>query len=287
MASAQELKSRIDSVSKTKQITRSMRMVSSSKVYKSRRIFEGSVPYYEQAKHMMEILSVSSAARKNLYFTPAENVEKILIVTISTDRGLCGAYNMNIARKTLSLLKEFKNKEVEIVTVGAKVNASLKKDGAAVKESYPGISESPFYEEADIMVEGIMRRFQSKKVQEVYLVHTEFLNMLEQRAVVKKLLPFTQKPEELPKGTFTFEPAGEQLIQNLVPTYLNALLYTAMCESALCEQSARVSSMDAAARNSDELVEKLTLQYNQMRQASITNSIIEISGGVAAQEDKK
>lgn len=283
MASVQEIKGRITGISKTKQITRSMRMVSSSKVHKARRIYENSVPFYKQVESMMDVLAASPQAKRSMFFHQPNEIEKVAILAISTDRGLCGAYNMNIARRIASLVKEYPS--THITTVGSKVNASLKKDNIVVDESYMGMSETPFYEEADAMVFDIMKHYQVGHVQKVILVYTEFMNALEQHTVAKQLLPYVpQNKEDITNG-WEFEPKGETLITNSIPTYLNAVIYSAMCESALCEQSARVNSMDAAARNSDELVDKLTLEYNQLRQASITNSLIEISGGVAAQED--
>lgn len=284
MASVQEIKNRINGIAKTKQITRSMRMVSSSKVHKSRRIFENSIPYANQTEAMMDVLAAAELAKKNRFFLPAETVERVLILAISTDRGLCGAYNINIARRITTLVKEYPN--AQVITVGTKVNSSLKREGIAVETSYVGMSESPFYEEADMLVADVMKQYQSGAVQKVFLVYTEFTNMLEQHTVAKELLPYISQNTEPMAGTWEFEPEGMGIVEAIAPIYLNAVIYRALCEAALCEQSARVSSMDAAARNSDELVQKLTLQYNQIRQAVITNSMIEISGGVAAQEEK-
>ena len=283
MPSMRDIRNRINGVAKTKQITRSMRMVSSAKVQKAKGVFESSRPHAQYAKGIMDILTASPDVRESNYFQPSA-ASKTLVVAISTDRGLCGAYNMNVARKLIKLSNQRSN--LSIVTVGSKIVPALRREKLEVQISYAGIAETPMFEEAEALGEALLQLFEEGQVDEVRLVYTRFVSVLEQYVEDSQLLPYVVTPNGSVPAHVAFEPQGSPLIKSVVSAYVNAVLYQAFVESTLCEQTARVNSMDAAVRNSDELVEKLTLQYNQMRQAGITNQIIEIMGGVSATEKR-
>lgn len=280
MASVQHIRKRIGGIAKTKQITRSMRMVSFSKVQRARAAFDNNLPYYRHAMRIMDILASTYTARRHRLFV-AGKVRQTGILAISTDRGLCGAYNMNIVRRTARLVRE--KGAVRIISVGSKSAPALAREDIAVDFSYIGISETPIVEEAEMLSEQAMHLFLDGEIDELYLIYHRFENMLSQRVVAQKILPFSLAPTSLVKGAWSFEPDEEQLVPEAAQVYLTASIYNAMLESALCEQGARVNSMDAAARNSDELLEKLKLQFNKLRQELITNEIIEIVSGAASQ----
>ena len=280
MASTQHIRSRITGIDKTKQITRSMRLVSSAKVQKARAVYESSLPHYQRALYLMDILAGSYETAQNRCFAQ-QTGGRAAVLVISTDRGLCGAYNMNLARRALRLLAK---KDAVVIAVGSKVVTALQREKAEIAGRYMGISETPVMEEAAMIAARLLQLYQSGEVDEVYVVRTCFENMLEQHAVAEQLLPYIPQEKTAPAGSRLLESPAETIVQTALSVYLGAALYKHMAESSLCEQSARVNSMDAAARNSDELVQKLTLQYNQMRQGGITNQIIEIMGGAAAAE---
>lgn len=281
LASIQSIRGRIGGIAKTKQITRSMRLVSSAKVQKARTALENCMTYYNNASYIMDVLASTHTGKRHRDFSVNE-IRKTGIIALSTDRGLCGAYNMNVARKTLELVRE-KHGNVFLVTVGNKLGPILRHENIKIESTYMGISETPVFEEAELLSFHLIELYEKEEIDEIHIIYTRFESMLEQFAVSERLVPYTPSEDANISGIWGFEPEEEELISSATPCFISAALYRAMLFSALSEQSARVSSMDAAAKNSDELMERLTLYYNKMRQAGITNQIIEVVSGAAAQ----
>lgn len=279
MRSIQSIRRRIDSIKKTKQITNSMRLVASSKINSSREYMESNIPFYDASVDLMDFISQSYAAQQSKYFVPKQE-KRTAIIVISSDRGLCGAYNTNISHAVTKLCSKKNN--TLIITIGNKILNSLQKNNIDIDITYLGISETPFYEEACIIGDNILDLLKNDKIHEVYIIYTKFVSMLDQQAVSVKLLPY-----EVPQNKHSFnninsEPDMETFIRTAVPKYINSSVFNAMLHSAASEQASRVTSMDSASKNSDEIISDLTLKYNQARQAIITQEISEIMSDAKA-----
>lgn len=275
MKSFKSIRNRINSIGKTKQITKSMRLVSYSKAQKNRILFDKTEGYYNASLDLIHMLSTHEDSKNSVYFNPGEG--KTAIIAISTDRGLCSGYNSNIARVTLEQAEQKSGPLV--ITIGNKVAERLRHENITIDTKFSGLSETPVYEEAKIIADFILEYYQQGKISEVIIVYTEFISMIEQRTSAKTLLPYEAEERDKKRNQWSCDSGYQTLLDKIVPDYLTSRIYRAIVEGALSEQSIRVSSMDAASKNSDEMIEKLTLKYNQARQSSITSEITEIING--------
>jgi len=276
MKSFKSIRNRIDSIGSTKQITKSMRLVSFAKAQKNKELLDEISNYYHANIELMSMLSTHEGSKTNSFFSDNGGGNSAIVV-ISTDRGLCSGYNSNIARTAANLIKKTANPS--IITVGSKIAASFRRDNIPIRSRISGFSEYPIYEEAKLIADLLMELYREKKIDEVLVVYTKFISMIEQKVISQKLLPYETGDEKKNNGQWGCESGYSALVKKIIPDYLASTIYRAVVEAALCEQSIRVSSMDAASKNADELIEKLTLKYNQARQSSITSEITEILNG--------
>jgi len=282
MESIQRVKERIGSIKSTRQIMQSMRLVSTAKVQRARSKMDANRSFTEEITRMLRLASGSVDLRGHRFIKdPAEDCVSAVVV-LSADRGLCGGYNVNVCRQANSLIKGLG--DVKVITVGQKARDYFRRRmPGKLAESYVGISENPFFSDASDISDKLLSWFRGGEIGVVYLVYTEFKNILVQNAVMKKLLPVEQEEGAEPVSTYVnFEPSSGSFLSYLVPFYVSSSIYGAMLESSACEQSARLNSMTSAVKNSDDMVEQLILQLNRTRQASITQELNEISGGVRA-----
>ena len=277
MASMRGIKRRIRSVNSTQQITRAMNMVAASKLQRARGKLESLRPFVEETIRITNDVSAFISDKDNPYFKrrPANNT---LIIVISADRGLCGGYNVNVCKEAFALVEE-KTRE-HLITVGTKARDYFRRRQKNIIRTYQGISELPFYEDASDVGLLAVELYDSGEVDEVYLVYTEFHSVVSFQPKTVKLLPLSADPGR--GGYFDFEPNEEALLVFLAPRYVSTVVYGAMCESAACEEGARMTSMDSATKNSTELIDKFTLQYNRARQDAITQELTEIISGANA-----
>ena len=290
MESIQQVKSRINSVSSTRQITQSMHMVSSSKIVKSRNRMVANREFLAETLQMMELASADLEVRDHPYVTvkkKAEGPDKAAVIVLSSDRGLCGSFNANACKEAYALVQELDN--VGIITVGSKGKDYFRRRKPnALEKSYTAVSERPFFEDAADIIDPILELYKKGEVQSIYIVYTKFINMLTQEPTVKKLLPLEPKKElEAQAGAATLEPGTTEFLEMVVPFYIKSFLFSAMLEASVCEQSSRVASMDTAVKNAGEMIDKLTLTYNKARQTAITQEMIEIIGGAKAVQKEK
>lgn len=280
METLQLIKDRIQSIVGTQQITRSMRLVSTAKVQKARARMMTNRPFLQEAESLIRIARDASTAR-HPYLRRREEAPAAVII-ISGDRGLCGGYNMNVNRHAAALIKALGG-DVRIITVGVKTRDFCRRRyKKMVERSFTGVSESPFYDDAKEIAALAQGWYDSGEVGQIYVVYTKFESMLAQTPVEKRLLPLEIDAEPAKGGVkklVRYEPDGDGFLAAAVSFYLEAFLFGALLESASCEQSARITSMDAAVKNSEEMIDSLTLLYNQVRQGAITQEIIEIVGG--------
>jgi len=281
MASMREIKHRIRSVHSTQQITRAMNMVAASKLQRARGKMESLHPFVEETVRITRDISAFISDRNNPYIKerPASHT---LIIVISADRGLCGGYNVNVSKAAYALAGEKPGEQ--LITVGTKARDYFRRRHKNIIRTYSGVSETPFYEDANDIGLLAVDLYDSGEVDEVYLVYTEFQSVVSFLPKTVKLLPLQTQAEGEANGAFDFEPDEETFLSFIVPRTVSTVIYGAMVESAACEQGARMTSMDSATKNSSELISRFTLQYNRARQDAITQELTEIVSGANALE---
>ncbi|MDR3239517.1 MAG: ATP synthase F1 subunit gamma [Clostridiales bacterium] len=295
MASMRSIKRRIRSVGSTQQITRAMNLVAASKFQRAKAKLDSARPFYEETNCVIQSL-VAASQDLSSPFIQTRPVENTAFVVISGDRGLCGGYNVNAAKAAGELVAA-KGHE-QIVTVGIKARDYFKRRKRRVIRTYQGVSETPFYEDAREIGLFVMDLYNARDVDEVYLVYTSFQSMLRHTVRTVKILPLDKEAlvgDALSDGEaldgdiprkLDFEPDAETLFEQIIPKYICTFIYGALVEASVCEQGARMTSMDNATKNSMELIDKFTLQYNRARQGAITQEITEIVGGANALGDE-
>ncbi|MGX1023424.1 ATP synthase F1 subunit gamma [Psychroflexus sp. MBR-150] len=288
MANLKELRSRISSVSSTMQITSAMKMVSAAKLSRAQDAIVSMRPYAEKLTQLLQDLSATIEDDLSTSLTEERELNKVLIVAISSNRGLAGAFNTNIIKKVNQLKKEtYNNQDVEVLTIGKKVNDILKKTYDIFEHHQEIFDDLSFYNSVQIS-KTIMEAFEDKKFDKVILVYNCFKNAATQIVEAEDYLPLVaqktveEKPQQL---DYIFEPEKQEIIRELMPKALNIQLYKALRDSFASEHGARMTAMHKATENATELRDGLKLTYNKARQAAITSEILEIVAGAEALSD--
>jgi F-type H+-transporting ATPase subunit gamma len=293
MPNLRDIKKRITSVQSTRQITRTMEMVSTAKIKRAQERIESARPY---ALAMMELLgNVTRYAKGAAHPLLAQRDERqrVVAIAITSDRGLAGALNSNILRLTEEYLREKQaaGAQVDLVTVGKKAAAYFLYRGIQPVASYRDISDKPTFEDAKSIANHVIRPYSDAEVDEVVVLFNRFVNVAEQSPELHQLLPIASSVLDDAAATsdvsaeYVFEPDAEDVLGALLPSYVEALIFRAMMESAAAEHGARRKAMKSATDNASEMITTLTRSYNRARQAAITTEISEIIGGAAALED--
>ncbi|MCF7810729.1 ATP synthase F1 subunit gamma [bacterium] len=280
MASLKQIRRRITGVKNTSQITRAMQMVAAARLRKAQENMERARPY---AWKLRDVIS-SLAARTSSEMHPlleARDAERIGIVNVTSDRGLCGGFNVNICRKTQKVIVEYSNLDVEIFTLGRRGYDFFKKRNARIYRNYPGVFQELEFSQAAAIGSEICEQYINGGFDRIYLVYNEFKNIIQQTIITEQLLPVEPISElEVAQNVdYIFEPDPQGVLNKLIPMHVNVQLWRVMLESYAAEQAARMSAMDNATKNAVELVDALTLQFNKARQAAITKEILEIVSG--------
>lgn len=275
--STKEIKNRIRSMESTKQITKAMEMVASSKLRKAQSQVLAARPYFETLYDTLQNIAATDRELSSPYLTGQES-QKVVYVVIAGDRGLAGGYNSNVIKTVMAQLE---GKDAQVLPMGKKAVDYFRSHGV------PTLTDS--YKEAeDISVadcftvaKDLCRRYLSGEFGQVHVVYTEFVSVLSQVPQVRQLLPLVgQKTEtRAAESDIIYEPDSETVFAAIIPEYLGGVLYGALCESRASEQAARRTAMDAATSNADEMIAGLSLQFNRARQAAITQEITEIVAG--------
>jgi F-type H+-transporting ATPase subunit gamma len=294
VATLRDIKTSITSFQSMRQITRTMEMVATAKIRKAQDRIESARPY---ALAMMEVLGnvarFVQGATHPLLETHDER-KNVVVISITSDRGLCGAFNSNILRLTENLVAEEKDAgaETRIVAVGKKGIGYFRFRGIEPLAAYRDISDKPTIADARAIASHVIGPYEAGEVDGVAIVFNRFKNVAEQKPEVHTLLPIAQavvdsgdKPVDEVSPEYIFEPDATSVLERLLPTYVETLIYRALMESAASEQGARRTAMKSATDNASEMITTLTRSYNRARQASITNEIAEIVGGAAALEE--
>ncbi|MGN6338737.1 F0F1 ATP synthase subunit gamma [Mycobacterium sp.] len=300
-ATLRELRGRIRSAGSIKKITKAQEMIATSRIGKAQARLESARPYTLQITSMLTTLS-SEAALDHPLLVEREEAKRAGVLVVSSDRGLCGAYNSSIFRRSeelFSLLRE-EGKTPVVYTVGRKAQNYFKFRNWDITESWMGFSEQPTYENAAEIASTLVEAFMAgvdddesedgQGVDELHIVYSEFKSMMSQAAVAHRIAPlvmeYVEDTEEL-HTLYSFEPDATTLFDALLPRYVTTRVYTALLESAASELASRQRAMKSATDNADDLIKELTLMANRERQAQITQEISEIVGGANALADAK
>ncbi|WP_304336226.1 ATP synthase F1 subunit gamma [Capnocytophaga leadbetteri] len=282
MANLKEIRSRISSVSSTMQITGAMKMVSAAKLKKAQDAIIAMKPYAYKLKQLLEHLS-SALGSENVYNPRKGAVKRVLLVAITSNRGLCGAFNANVVKKVIELAQTtYKDKEVQYYTIGKKGNDVLKKTDK-VLDNNNHIFDKLTFANAASLAETLMTRYTNGEFDQIVLVYNSFKNAATQILTEETFLPI--QPVVTDKKTTTdylYEPSKQEIVTQLIPRSLKTQLFKALRDSVAAEHGARMTAMHKATDNAQDLKNELILTYNKARQATITGEIIEIVGGSEA-----
>ncbi|MCE5190710.1 MAG: ATP synthase F1 subunit gamma [Actinomycetia bacterium] len=293
MPNLRDIKQRISSVSNTRQITRTMEMVATAKIKKAQEQIESARPY---ALAMTEVLgNVARFVQGATHPLLEEHDERkrVVVVAVTSDRGMCGAFNSNILRLTEEVIarEDGAGATTGVIAVGKKALSYLRYRGLEPIGAYRDISDKPTFADARSIAAQIIPGYSDGAIDAAYVIFNRFKNVAEQRAEVYQLLPIERHVMEAAEEDlritpeYVFEPTAEAVLERLLPTYVETLIYRGLMESAASEQGARRTAMKAATDNAGEMITTLTRSYNRARQGSITNEIAEIVGGAAALEE--
>ena len=278
-----EIKTRIKSVESTKQITKAMELVSSSKFRKAKERAESARPYFNTLYNTVQDIAKNTSNSRNV-FLKERKVNNVCYIVIAGDRGLAGGYNSNILKAVIAHNKLGTGK---VITVGKKAKESLSKRGYEVIDYIESV-EKCVYEDANRVAKAAMEAYKNGEVDEVNLVYTEFISALSQEPKIVKLLPVTidntntEKEVKKGKAAVQYLPSADAVLGYVLPKYVSGSVYGAIAESFASEQAARRTAMESATDNANEMISKLELVYNRARQAAVTQEISEIVGGAAA-----
>ena len=283
MANLKELRSRITSVSSTMQITSAMKMVSAAKLSKAQDAIESMRPYSQKLSQLLQDLSATLDDDTSSKYAEQREVEKVLVVAISSNRGLAGAFNANIIKGVKNAVaKEYSDKDVHLYSIGKKANDILKRSFKVYKTNTE-IFEDLSFENVSVIAEDLMEQFLEGNYDKIVLVYNHFKNAATQAVLTEQFLPIPKfETEEEKQLDYIFEPSKLEIVKDLIPKSLKMQLYKALRDSFASEHGARMTAMHKATENATELRDSLKLSYNKARQASITNEILEIVGGAEA-----
>lgn len=275
-----DFRRRIRSVKSTQQITKAMKMVSAAKLRRAQEAMFAARPY---ARKMLEVLnSMASRADPDVHpLLQAREGQAVLLVVVTADKGLCGAFNANIIRAATRFIAERDASDVALSLVGRKGRDFFRRRQVKVRSQHVGVFQALQYATARNVAAELIEAFTSGEVDQVLLVHNEFKSVIQQRIVVDRLLPIERHvihPQEPPLD-YLYEPAPDTIFAQLLPKHVEVQVWHALLESAAAEHGARMTAMEAATNNASEVIARLTLHMNKVRQAAITKEIIEVVAG--------
>lgn len=284
-----EVRNRIKSIQNTQQITKAMKMVSAAKLRRAQEAIIQMRPYANKLQELLSNIVSNSEGEMGMSLAAERPVEKVLLIVITSDRGLAGAYNANIIKLAKQTIREnyaaqAAKHNVHIWSIGKKGYEHFAKNNFEVSDTYKDILHSISFENVQACARAAVKAFENKEFDTVQLVYSEFKNAATQRFAVEKFLPIpkVEKKAGASNSDFIFEPDRETLITELMPKILNTQLYKAVLDANASEHGARMTAMDKASENANELLKALRLSYNRARQAAITTELTEIVSGAAA-----
>jgi len=291
MPSLQDLRRKIASVKNTQKITKAMKMVAAAKLKRAQDRILSARPYAHKLRGVVANLG-EHASRTSHPLLQKRDGNRTELMVITSDRGLCGAFNANILRRAVEVLIENQNRgeEVTVSLVGRKSIDFFRRRSWSIRQEWPGVFDRLSYEHALDIGRDIVQQYNEGAFDQLYVVYNEFKSVMQQRVLLEKLLPIGALQEEAtspefsvgPKGSYLYEPDEDELLAALLPKHFEVQAFRVLLESAAAEQAARMTAMDGATRNAGELIKKVTLFYNKTRQAAITKELMDIVGGAEA-----
>ena len=293
MATVQDLKRRIRSVSNTQKITKAFELVASARLRRAQTRIEALRPY---ADRMLELMAVTARASGSVRLPLLERreVRRVAVLPVTADRGLAGAFNAQILRRAFALERELRGEGLEVswLAVGRRGRSSLAFRGYDLVQSWQGFTERPDYSDAQAVAHKVAELYANEEIDRVVVIYNHFQSALVQQVTAQDLLPIPEdvihageeddRQEAALRGDFIYEPEPEEILARLLPVYVETELYRALLESAASEQGARMTAMRNASKNAGELIANLTLAMNRARQAEITQEILEVVAGADA-----
>jgi len=294
MASTQDLKRRVRSITNTRKVTKAMELVASARLRRSQQRIEAMRPYADRMLELMAGVSKAAGAVRLPLLERREHIQKVAIVPVTADRGLAGGFNAQVIRRSLALMREQQGEGREVVwfSTGRKAASTLRFRRMNVAQSWIGFSERPAYSDAQTIAHAVSEAYVNGDVDTVYVVYNAFVSALTQKVTVRELLPVPtdlleagendEERQEIGNPDFIYEPEPAEILARLLPVYVETELYRALLESAASEQGARMTAMRNASKAAGELIDSLTLAMNRARQAEITQEILEVVAGADA-----
>ena len=309
MATTKEIKNRIKSVKDTQKITNAMYLISSTKMTKAKKELDSTKPYFEMLKKQIVTMIQMRETAENMYFTdeadeiipgsadlsePADEKEAVAFLVITADKGLAGAYNQNVIKEAMRLIKG--TALYKLFVVGEYGRRYFEARGMNIDQSFLYTAQNPTLERAREIARVLTGLYSKRQISKVFIIYTDFRNGLMGGDVISgELLPFDREDfrldpaeaAEMQKKYMEYMPNVTEVLNNIVPSYVAGYIYSALVDSFCSEQSARMSAMDAANQNAEELLQRLNLEYNHVRQSAITQEITEVSAGSRGQKKSK
>jgi len=288
MPSTRDIRRRIRGVKNIKQVTRAMNMIASARLRRAQVKAEAARPYAQRITEILQDVQASGIGGRHPLLAQRA-VSRIGMILITSDRGLCGAFNASIFREVDHFLRQ-QTAEVGLITVGKKGRDCYRARGVVVDEHFPQPSRDVRLEEVGAISQRMIADFGKGAYDRVYLAYSQFISVLKSTPAVTQLLPLETNGEPTKEGPhhapYQFEPEAEELLNTLLPQYVEVVIYRALVESLASEQAARMVAMQAATDSASEMIDNLTRQYNRVRQGSITTQILEVVSGAEALKDK-
>ncbi len=294
MPNTKEIKNHINSVKDTKKITNAMYLIASTKMRKAKVELDRTRPYFNEVKAEIKRIFRTAPYVESRYFYPANG--KILdegtyaCLVITADKGLAGAYNMNVIKTAEAMLRT--HEKTKLFVVGEYGRQYFMRKSVPIEKSFLYTAQNPTMQRAREISETLLEIYDSGKISKIYIVYTDWKNSMAGEAVNARLLPFHRQEfmnenEKAVTTPFEFLTSVERVLDAMIPSYIAGYIYSALVDSFCCEQNARMTAMDAANKNAEKILSSLSVEYNRVRQAAITQEITEVSAGAKAQRKKK
>ncbi len=289
MASLKDIRRRIASVENTKQVTRAMQMVSAAKLRKAQDRIVSARPYAEKMEEMVKSLAVRAGENVTHPLLETREVNNVHLVLFTSDRGLCGSFNTNLIKRAESFTAEASNsgRQVYISAVGRKGHDYFRKRGYTIRQKILGLGSEDDFNTAQAMSKDIIDTYTEHEFDRVVLLFSQFYSPVRQRPVLLELLPLSTGAEEEDeleyRKEFIFEPPAEELLHTILPRFVEVQVFRAVLDNLASEHGARMTAMENATTNAEEMIDNLTLEYNRARQEAITTELMDIVGGAEAQ----
>lgn len=288
MAGSKEIRGKIKSVQNTRKITKAMEMVAASKMRKAQERMRQARPYAERIRRLAGHLAHATASEyRHPFMAKRDRLERVGLVLVTTDKGLCGALNTNVLRLVLQTMRGWEQegvKAIQVVAVGNKGLGFMQRIGAQIVAECTHLGDTPHLDTLIGPTKVLLDAYVEGRLDRVYIAYTRFINTMRQEPVIEQLLPLSGDRLEVPSHSwdYLYEPEAEAVVDELLRRYIEALVYQAVAENMASEQSARMVAMKAASDNASNVIKELQLVYNKSRQAAITKELAEIVGGAAA-----